>query len=155
MEVLKTVQFDYIRRFDANGVASEILPISAIGENHFFLCGASVPDGYVPTGSTSSGEQFRNQSSPWIELIDKTGKRIWERSFIDVQDRLIKSTIGGKCGGLQITADGRISYAARVITNHIIESNPNAAFPSVRSRRFSNRQERRVECPVSIGGSLK
>jgi hypothetical protein len=141
MEVLKTVQFDYIQRFDAKGVASEILPISAVGENHFFLCGASVPDGYLLTGSTSSGEQFRNQSSPWIELIDKTGKRIWERAFIDVQDRLIKSTISGKCGGLQISEDGRISYAARVITNHIVESaqQTNLGVVKMRTAEFSPR----------------
>jgi hypothetical protein len=118
----QSFQYEYMRRFDANGVASEIIPISPIGENHFFLCGVAVPAGYVLTGSTSSGEQFRNQLSPWIELIDKTGKRIWEHSFIDVQDRLIKSTYDRKCGGLQVTADGRITYAARVMTNHIIES---------------------------------
>src|SRR5258707_472502 len=113
---------DYVRRFDTNGVASEILPISPAGENHFFSRGIAVPEGYILTGSTKSGEQFRNQLSPWIELIDKTGKRIWERSFIDVQDRLIKSNFDRKCGGLQVTADGRITYAASVMTNHIIES---------------------------------
>ncbi len=141
MEVRQSVQYEYIRRFDANGVASEIIPISPIGDNHFFLCGASVPDGYVLTGSTSSGEQFRNQLSPWIELIDKTGKRIWERSFIDVQDRLIKSNFDRKCGGLQVTADGRISYAARVMTNHIIESvqETNLSVAKLRIAEFSPR----------------
>jgi hypothetical protein len=38
--------------------------------DHVFICGVAVPDGYVLTGSTSSGEQSRNQLSPWIELID-------------------------------------------------------------------------------------
>jgi hypothetical protein len=113
---------DYLRRFDANGVASDVLPVSPVGENHFFSCGIAVPEGYVLTGSTKSGEQFRNQLSPWIGLIDKTGKRIWERSFIDVQDRLMKSNFDRKCGGLQVTADGRITYAASVMTNHIVES---------------------------------
>jgi hypothetical protein len=119
---LQALQFDFLRRFDANGSASEILPVSPVGENHFLSCGVAVPEGYVLTGSTSSGEQFRNQLSPWMELIDRTGKRIWERSFIDVQNRLIKSTYDRKCGGLQVTADGRITYAASVMTNHIIES---------------------------------
>src|ERR1700675_3108683 len=44
---------DYVRRFDANGVASEILPVSPVGENHFFSCGIAVPAGYVLTGSTT------------------------------------------------------------------------------------------------------
>ena len=132
---------DYIRRFDVNGVASEILSVSPVGENHFFSCGIAVPAGYVLTGSTTSGEQFRNQLSPWIELIDKTGKRIWERSFIDVQDRLIKSNFDKKCGGLQVTADGRITYAASVMTNHIVESiqKTNLGVEKLRVAEFSPR----------------
>ena len=140
---------DYVRRFDANGVASEILPVSPPGENHFFSCGTAVPEGYVLTGSTTSGEQFRNQLSPWIELIDKTGMRIWERSFIDVQDRLIKSTFDKKCGGLQVTADGRITYAASVTTNHIIESvqQTNLGVEKLRVAEFSPRSN-------GFGGTL-
>ena len=140
-QVLQSVQFDYIRRFDANGTAADILPVSPVGENHLISCGAAIPEGYVLTGSISAGEQFRNQLSPWIELVDKEGKRIWERSFIEVQDRLIKSNYDRKCGGLQVTADGRITYATSVLSNHIVESvqQTNLSVGKTRVAEFSPR----------------
>jgi hypothetical protein len=120
MNVLKSVQYEYMRRYDHAGETHELIPISPIGDNHDFECGEEVPGGYILTGWTPSG-------SPWIEMIDKAGKRIWERSFPEQQDRLLQNDIGGsytprQCMGLQIGSDGTLTWVTKVRTNYIINT---------------------------------
>jgi hypothetical protein len=115
-----SVQHEYIRRFDRAGGSRELILISPIGDDHNFECGEEVPNGFILTGWTSS-------SSPWIEMIDKAGKRVWERSFAEQQDRLLENDIGGSytprhCMGLQAGSDGNLTWVTRVRTNYIIST---------------------------------
>ena len=99
-DVLKKVQFEYIRRFGADGSMSERISISSMGKNHFLKCGVAVPGGYVLTGWAAvpasmlavwpgQRPQLADRDeltkfdalNPWIEMIDETGHRRWERTF--------------------------------------------------------------------------
>jgi hypothetical protein len=119
-------RIEYIRHFDRNGKTSDILHISPIGEDHIFSCGLEVPGGYILTGWAGAGEKYKNETSPWIEMIDKTGKRLWEHTFIEQQDRLLgmnlEMGLPNRCSGLHVTANGTITWITRVKTHHVLDT---------------------------------
>jgi hypothetical protein len=142
LDVLKEVQFEYLRRFGADGSMSDRVPISSIGENHFLKCGIAVPGGYVFTGwafrpmavITSPGMQpvrlpdgdhtALGTISPWIEMIDESGHRLWERTFSEHDNRVLRDPLGVRahCAGLYIGADKKITWAVEVLTNQIVNT---------------------------------
>ena len=125
-DLLKTVEYEYVRRFDHNGHTSDTVKISPIGNDHFFDCGLELPSGYVFAGWGPAGDKYKGTLSPWIEMVDKTGKRLWDRTFVEQQNRLLIKdlTMGTQngCGGLHVTPDGKLTWVTKVLTNQLIET---------------------------------
>jgi hypothetical protein len=122
LEVQKQVQFEYMRRFGAEGSVSAQVPISQIGENHFLTCGLAVPGGYILTGSAPNA-LAKNLLSPWIELIDTHGQRRWERTFSELDNRALRdSGFWTGCAGLHIAPDKKITWATHVLTNYVVDT---------------------------------
>jgi hypothetical protein len=118
LDTLRSAQYEYLRRVAGNGTVSDRIPISPIGDNHYFECGQAVPGGFVLTGRTTAG-------APWVEMLGTDGKKVWERSFPEEEDRLLESDqrLGiPHCRGLHVGGNGNITWAAKVMTNYIVQT---------------------------------
>jgi hypothetical protein len=115
VERVEAVTYEYLRQIDQSGRASSTQRIARVTEAHGFSCGVEVAGGYVLAGGVDGGAQHANQWVPWMEMIDRTGKQIWSRSFAeDHGEQLALFPADRSCPGLISTAAGSVTWAVNV-----------------------------------------
>jgi len=120
---LAAVQYDYLRHIDANGQPGPAQTLARTPHMHFVYCGIEVADGYVLAGANGGGPALSPQV-PWIEKLDRAGRRIWEKQFAsdNGQEMWGQDVLAG-CSGLLPGTDGRITWATPLKT---VEASPDS-----------------------------